>query len=245
MSVLDLSNTNYLLLDIEGTICSILFVRDVLYPYFMERFESIMDQLSFPLIPVEPHSDIDLINNIVAQFPENDSKSVVISHIKELVANDVKDPILKSFQGFVWKLGYEKGDITAPIYPDAIKLIKQFTETKKIYIYSSGSVKAQKLLFNYVKDGDKVTDMNGYLSGYFDITTSGFKQELTSYTKILQDIGCKGEEVLFLSDNVKEVVAAKQANMRSVIVDRPGNNELTEEEILLHGVVTDFGEFRL
>ena len=52
----------------------------------------------------------------------------------------------------------------------------------KIYIYSSGSIKAQILLFGHVKSTtttttitNEVIDLNPKLNGYFDITTAGFK----------------------------------------------------------------------
>lgn len=36
--------------------------------------------------------------------------------------------------------------------------------------------------------------------------------------------------ILFLSDNTKEVDAAREAGMFSLVVDRPGNAALSEEE---------------
>lgn len=233
-----------LLLDIEGTVCSILFVKQTLYPYFNQRFADILQPLQYPLTPKPEQTEQDIINNIVCQFPATATHQELVTHIETLVQNDIKDPILKSFQGFVWKLGYEKGDIVAPIYPDAIELIKTFAQTKKVYIYSSGSVKAQKLLFKYVEEpGTKSTiDLNEYLSGYFDITTSGFKQDPSSYKNILASIGYTENpaKVLFLSDNVHEIRAAKQAQMNAIIVDRPGNNPLTKEDVDQYGVLTEF-----
>ncbi|EGV60807.1 enolase-phosphatase E1 [Yamadazyma tenuis] len=236
-----------LVLDIEGTVCSISFVKDVLYPYFMDQFEVFLADLDYPLSnkPVgQTPTDTELINNIVAQFPQHATLDAVASHIRQLVANDVKDPILKSFQGFVWKLGYEKGDLLAPIYPDAINVIKTFSQHSKIYIYSSGSVKAQKLLFKYVKDGNNVVDLNQYLSGYFDITTAGSKQEASSYESILKSIGydTNPSHVLFLSDNVKEIHAAKEAGIAVSIVDRPGNAPVSQDDIDTHGIVHSLEE---
>lgn len=237
-----MDNIDVLLLDIEGTVCSILFVKQTLYPYFNHRFSDILQQLQYPLNPKPEHTEQDIINNIVCQFPATTTHQELVNHIETLVQNDIKDPILKSFQGFVWKLGYEKGDIVAPIYPDAIELIKTFAQTKKVYIYSSGSVKAQKLLFKYVEEpgSSHTIDLNEYLSGYFDITTSGFKQDPSSYKNILASIGTDPSKVLFLSDNVQEISAAKQAQMNAIIVDRPGNNPLTKEDIECYGVLTEF-----
>lgn len=67
----------------------------------------------------------------------------------------------------------------------------------KIYIYSSGSVDAQKLLFANTEHGDLLSK----LSGHFD-TQIGLKKEVDSYTKILKEIGSGAAETLFLTDIV-------------------------------------------
>lgn len=237
-------NTQVLILDIEGTICSILFVKDVLYPYFKEKYPQIVERLLYPLVPTQDiTNEAGIINNMLCDMPKHNSYDELVDYINDLVVRDIKDPVLKSFQGFVWKLGYENGELLAPLYNDAIEFIKVTSQTKKVYIYSSGSVKAQKLLFSYVKDPQtsKAIDMNGYLSGYFDITTSGVKQSPESYRNILEAIGSdKGEEVVFLSDNVEEIRAAKEAGLKGVIVQRPGNPEVEQEDIDEFGVVSDF-----
>lgn len=237
-------NVDILLLDIEGTICPISFVKDELFPYFLNKAPEILKTLSYPLKQITGEDEISQINNILVGFPESitQDSTTLIGHLNDLVSKDIKDPTLKSLQGFIWKLGYEKGEIVAPIYDDAIEAIKNFKG--KVYIYSSGSIKAQKLLFAYVKSDNGSVDLNGYLSGYFDITTSGFKQETSSYENILRDIGYaeKPSKVLFLSDNVNEVKAAIGARLNSLIVDRPGNNEVSTEDINQLGMIKQLDE---
>lgn len=67
----------------------------------------------------------------------------------------------------------------------------------KIYIYSSGSVHAQKLLFANTEFGDLLPK----LSGHFD-TKIGMKQEKCSYESIIKEIDCVANEILFLTDIV-------------------------------------------
>jgi enolase-phosphatase E1 len=225
-----------LLLDIEGTVCPITFVKDGLFPYFLKKLPDVLSTVEFPLDGSTP------ISQALAQFPEEHrhSKKALQTYIVQLVKDDIKEKSLKSLQGLVWKDGYVSGEIKAPLYKDAIDSIKQWYQTKKVYIYSSGSVQAQKLLFGHVDiDGESV-DMNALLSGYFDITTSGYKFEQSSYESILKDIQTSGEEVLFLSDNVKEVEAAQRAGLRAAIVIRPGNAPLTEEVMSKYTLVDDF-----
>ena len=62
----------------------------------------------------------------------------------------------------------------------------------KLYVYSSGSVEAQKLLFGHSDAGD----LQPLFSGYFD-THVGAKRETASYRNIAQAIGIAPDELLF------------------------------------------------
>lgn len=233
-------------LDIEGTVCPISFVKTTLFPYFLDKLPKELKELKYPITGTEKTP----VSEICSQFPETHTGSYasLLEYITALVKNDIKDPVLKSLQGLIWKLGYENGDLKAPVYEDAIEFIEEKKGSKKVYIYSSGSIKAQVLLFGHVKQtqGGSV-DLNKCLSGYYDITTAGFKQDSSSYHHILEDIGYsdRPKSVLFLSDNVKEVHAALEAGMNSVVVDRPGNAALTEQERKTFDVIENFNELQL
>lgn len=84
------------------------------------------------------------------------------------------------------------------VYDDVSKAFDQWLLAGvKIYIYSSGSVEAQKLLFANTEYGDLLPK----LAGHFD-TQIGLKKEVDSYTKILKEIGAGAGETLFLTDIV-------------------------------------------
>lgn len=219
------------LLDIEGTVCSISFVKDVLYPYFLQEYPALLAK-AFPL------NESDPIGKVLLGFPTEVTASYdsVVSHINHLVASDFKDPVLKAFQGIVWKMGYDSGKLKAPLYADAIDFVKTHSP---VYIYSSGSVPAQKLLFAHVDVDGSLADLTSYILGYFDITTSGYKQDAQSYVNIAKSIGCDPLEVVFYSDNANEVRAALAAGMASKVVVRPGNAPLTDEDRQLEAI-TEF-----
>lgn len=219
------------LLDIEGTVCPITFVKETLFPYFLREFPSYLEQVNFP---IHPENDL---TTVLLGFPQEHRRSAenLTEHIHSLVAADTKEPALKGFQGIVWKLGYDKGDLKAPVYADAIEYLHR---KEKIYIYSSGSIAAQKLLFSHVDVDGKLEDLTDKLAGYFDITTSGFKQESGSYKKILAAIGCEPSLVVFYSDNVNEVKAALEAGMKSKVVIRPGNAPLSEDDKAYDSILT-------
>ncbi|ODQ77785.1 hypothetical protein BABINDRAFT_168746 [Babjeviella inositovora NRRL Y-12698] len=238
-------NVTCIILDIEGTVCPISFVKNQLFPYFLQQLPETLAGVSFPLNSASDDPVVKILYGFLADVRV--SSEVLEAHITGLVSNDVKDATLKSLQGYVWQTGYDNGSIIAPLFTDAVHAIKTWTADKRVYIYSSGSVPAQKLLFLHVaatnEEGQE--DLTPYLSGYYDITTSGHKQEKSSYENIIKHIGVKGSNALFLSDNVNEVRAAIAAGLRASIVIKPGNYDLTEEEKASYPIVRDFDELKL
>lgn len=232
------------ILDIEGTICPISFVKERLFPYFLEKLPTYLEKLKYP-ITKDGSSDV---NDICSEFGSEHTISYesLLSHITQLVKNDVKMPALKTLQGYIWTKGYASHELKAPLYNDAIKFLENTSKSKKIYIYSSGSVKAQKLLFTYVEGEDgQVLDLKPYITDYFDITTSGYKNEVASYRSILVSIGYEKnpESVLFLSDNIHEIRASSEALIESVVVVRPGNAPLSDKDV--YKTINSFDELSI
>jgi len=82
-------------------------------------------------------------------------------------------------------------------------------------VYSSGSVQAQKLLFGHTRYGD----LTALFSGYFD-TTIGGKLEAESYQRIAGELKLAAGQILFLSDLVAELDAARSAGMLTCCLAR-------------------------
>ena len=204
--------------------CSISFVKDILYPYALKKAQELLPTVNFP-----PTGSGELESHLAA-FPAEatHSSAALLSHMAELTAKDVKAPYLKALQGFLWKEGYASGEITVDLFPDAALAIdrwshkfqsSEFGPASGVYIYSSGSVAAQKLLFGHTRQGD----LNHLLKGYFDTVNAGPKTEKTSYEKIADAIGLPGAEIRFFSDNPAEITAAEAAGWETVFTVRPGN----------------------
>ncbi|KAL7626729.1 enolase-phosphatase E1 [Parahypoxylon ruwenzoriense] len=209
------SSVKVLLLDIEGTVCPISFVKDVLFPYALKALpETLKTQWNSP--DFAKYRDA---------FPSeySSSKEALEAHFRDLVEKDVKIPYLKSLQGYLWEEGYASGDLKAPLFPDvALKLLEWRGKGLKVMIYSSGSVAAQKLFFKHTDASP--SDLTPQISDWFDTVNAGLKTDTSSYSTIAsKHEEFSPEEWLFLSDNVKEVDAAIQAGMRSIVVQRPGN----------------------
>ncbi len=207
-----------ILIDIEGTVSPISFVKDVLFPYSEEKMEKF----------IKENKDKHEIKNILQQVQEIEGKEMdideIIQTLKRWIKEDRKIAPLKDIQGFIWKEGFESGQIKAPLYEDAYLKMKEWKEkVYKLYIYSSGSVQAQKLFFSHTDKGNILN----WFSGHFD-TKIGNKKETQSYRKIAQEIGLKPEEILFLSDNPDEIKAAAQAGMKVYRLVRPQDTEYIE-----------------
>lgn len=191
-------------LDIEGTICPISFVHDVLFPFFVNNLDKFI---------LNPSPEIQ---DLLDQVPSDDKSE----YLKNLVLNDVKDPVLKKLQGIVWLEGYESGDLKCPIFQDVIDILPEWFGKFKIYIYSSGSVAAQKLLLKYNESG---IDLNQYISDYFDTVNIGSKLTASSYEKILSSLQKSAAQILFLTDNLNELTLSREAGINCELVARPGN----------------------
>lgn len=154
------------------------------------------------------------------------SKESLEAHFRELVLKDVKIAYVKELQGYLWRQGYDSGELKAPLFADvAAKLRSWHDKGLKIMIYSSGSVPAQKLFFSCT-DAEP-SDLTPLISDWFDTVNAGLKAEAGSYETITRKHPeFPASEWLFLSDNVKEVDAAIAAGLQSYVVQRPGNSEL-------------------
>ncbi|KAF9355762.1 hypothetical protein BGX26_006162 [Mortierella sp. AD094] len=237
--------------DIEGTTTPIVFVKENLFPYVVSKLPEFLKRNwsneemknAVEELRVQAAKDVadglpDAIS-IATESADISAEKVqedVIASIGWQMKADRKIGALKAFQGYMWKEGYANGDLKGEIYEDVIPAFDQWkNEGKKLYIYSSGSIAAQKLLFGFSEKGDLLH----YFSGHYD-TTIGHKIEAESYTKIASDIGLSPNRILFLSDNIHEIVAAKKAGFQAVVTDRPGNATLSEEDRKDNIVVKSF-----
>jgi enolase-phosphatase E1 len=185
--------------DIEGTTSSISFVKDVLFPYAYKRLPAF----------IETHGDKPEVQHWLHEAAKEEGiveapRQEVIELLLRWIREDRKSTALKALQGMIWQEGYEGGDYQAHVYPEVSAALHAWR------VYSSGSVPAQKLFFRYSDAGD-LTPM---FSGYFD-TETGPKRERRSYELIAEAIGEQPAHILFLSDIVEELDAARDAGLRT------------------------------
>jgi enolase-phosphatase E1 len=217
---MNLSPYEILLLDIEGTTTPIAFVYDVLFPYARKEMA---DFLNRNLTSAEVRADLArLREEWEADLRQglNSPPYDAVSYLHWLMESDRKSTPLKSLQGMVWEEGYRAGELKSRVFADVPRAFERWRgQSKQIYIFSSGSVLAQKLLFAHTEAGD----LTEFISGYFD-TNIGPKSEAESYRRIAGAVEMAPPEIVFVSDVTKELAAAREAGMQVVLSVRPDNH---------------------
>ncbi|MCB1802862.1 MAG: acireductone synthase [Gammaproteobacteria bacterium] len=202
-----------ILTDIEGTTSSISFVKDVLFPYAREHMAAF----------INAHADepdvraaLDDVAREVGQVLDDEA---AVAQLLRWIDEDRKITPLKALQGMIWEAGYRNGDFHGHMYPDAVDGLRRWHDAGvKLYVYSSGSVYAQKLLFGHTPFGD----LTPLFSDYFD-TRIGAKVDSASYRAISEQIGLPASQILFLSDITAELDAAQAAGLRTTqLLREPG-----------------------
>ncbi|KAL0123751.1 hypothetical protein PUN28_005923 [Cardiocondyla obscurior] len=245
----EISLARTVLVDIEGTTTSISFVKETLFPYVRQNLKDYIEtkweddefKQDYEKLKEQAKKDEeDKLDGFVAirgDKPEEE-KNALLKNVLWQMDNDRKTGALKQLQGHMWREAYKAGTVKGHVYEDVPKAFESWTSNgKKIYVYSSGSVEAQKLLFGHSVHGDLLK----YFSGFFD-TEVGAKQESNSYKNILSKIDEKPSDVIFLTDVVKEAAAAKEAGLSTVIVVREGNAALTDEEKTIYTTIKSLSD---
>ena len=235
-----------ILLDIEGTTTPIEFVSEVLFPYARKQVKGFLEKY---LSSEEVRSDIQgLWEQHEADIRQNPDDlpfwqgglsdrelEPIVGYIHWLSDQDRKSPALKSLQGKIWKVGYQSGELQGQIYADVPPAFREWVQQKKdICIFSSGSILAQKLLFKSTTAGD----LTQLIRSYFD-TTTGPKKEGKSYHRIAAELNLVPSEIMFVSDVIEELDAARSADMQTVLCVRPGRERPGNPE---HPVIHTFDE---
>ncbi len=212
------------LLDIEGTTTPITFVYDVLFPFARRELPGFLRAHAgdarepLDLLRAEHASDV-AGGQAPPPWRAADEIGSALAYLGWLMDADRKSTALKALQGLVWQEGFRRGDLAGEVYPDVPPALARWRgQGRSTFIYSSGSVLAQRLIFSRTRAGD----LSGLIAGYFD-TTTGPKKEPASYRRIAGEIGLAPAEVFFLSDSPDEVKAALAAGMGAALCVRDGS----------------------
>jgi enolase-phosphatase E1 len=224
------------LLDVEGTTTPIDFVYKTLFPfaranvkdYLNRNWSSAEVEADLAQLRAEHSKDCaegllppPMLTPMAASGTEAMTEQVesVASYLHWLMDRDRKSTPLKSIQGRIWEEGYRSGALLSQVFEDVPPAFARWRQWNKlICIYSSGSVLAQRLLFGHTAYGD----LTEFISRYFD-TTIGHKVDSGSYQRIADALRLAPSEIIFASDVVAELDAARAAGMKTILTVRPGD----------------------
>ncbi|WP_297925375.1 acireductone synthase [Metallibacterium sp.] len=201
------------LTDIEGTTSDIRFVQQVLFPYARRRLPAW----------IAAHANEPEVGRWLdaaareAGLATPAARDTVVEALLAWIDADRKSTALKALQGLIWREGYAAGDFVAHVYPDVEPALRAWrARGLRLFVYSSGSIEAQKQFFAHSAAGD----LTPLFDGYFD-TETGPKRETASYAHIADAIDMAPAHILFLSDIEAELDAARAAGMRTTLLRRP------------------------
>jgi len=214
------------LLDIEGTTTPVDFVYRTLFPYARLKMEDFLARhQDDPAVLADVdwlrhQSSADQQRGLEIPPWRGGSKDNLLAsaaaYARWLIHRDSKCTPLKSLQGKIWEEGYSNGELRGEVYPDLPPALARWTQQgRAVAIYSSGSVLAQKQLFENSVAGD----LTPFLRAYFD-TTTGMKTAAESYKKIAIAMKFATPEILFISDVDRELEAARTAGMETLLCVR-------------------------
>jgi len=220
------SGIRVVLLDIEGTTTPIAFVHETLFTFAREQLDEFLAvhwhepavQAIARTLADEHGAESDHTTEW-SDTPDDERRTSVARYVRWLMDRDRKSPGLKELQGLIWEDGYRAGQLRGIVWDDVPVAMKRWREAGlRIAIYSSGSVRAQRLLFESTAQGD-LTPM---IAGFFD-TRAGAKLAPDSYGRIAAALGVTPAGMCFVSDVAGELQAAATAGCRVVLSSRPGN----------------------
>jgi enolase-phosphatase E1 len=196
--------------DIEGTTSSISFVKDVLFPYARRALPGfVREHGQEPAV----RAWLDIAAADAGGVCQDDT---LVEVLQGWIDEDRKHPALKALQGMIWQAGYADGEYRGHVYDDAVAGLRRWHAAgHPLHVYSSGSVAAQKLLFGHSSAGD----LAPLFCGWFD-TAIGGKREAASYRRLVAELSRPAGEVVFLSDVIEELDAAREAGLDTVLLDR-------------------------
>ena len=207
-----------IVLDIEGTIGDISFVKNVMFPITRNSLPEYIKDAELSGIAEEVNEVRTLLAAELKKSLSTVTNEEILKYLIQCIDTDKKYAPLKAIQGKIWAKSFISGKLESHLYPDVLHALKRFYDTDLLLaVYSSGSITAQKLYFKFSSAGD----LSMLIRAWFD-TRSGSKKEPSSYHHITDDLGLPGSEILFFTDNHDELQAASKAGWQVAQLLRDG-----------------------
>lgn len=214
--------------DIEGTTSSLNFIQNTLLAYvpqalprFLKEFRDRQD------VQAALHK-LDS-KQAISQLPTADLITALLAWMQKGGVRQQSD--LYEIQFLVLEYGYLNREFKSHIYEDVYRFLSLCSKKDiAISIFSSAPVVGQQLFFKNTLFGD----ISPIFTHYFD-TVIGDKVSKDTYQKIALNLGVLSEHVLYLSDSLEELDAAKMAGCQTCLVERDEKSMIKS-----HSVISSF-----
>jgi enolase-phosphatase E1 len=223
------------LLDIEGTTTAIAFVYEQLFPFAEARLDVTCarragePEIAAAIAQLRAEHAAEPPAGGLPPFGDG------AAYARHLMARDRKSTGLKALQGLIWEEGYASGELHGHVFADVPPALAAWRGAGlRLRVFSSGSRRAQLLLFGHTEHGD----LTPLFEGFHD-TTTGPKLEPASYAAIAGQFAQPASSLLFLSDVAGELDAAAAAGYATGLMMRPGNRPQPDGP---HARYTSFAE---
>ncbi|XP_013397492.2 enolase-phosphatase E1 [Lingula anatina] len=246
-----LENVKVLLLDVEGTTSPISFMKNEVNQYVTENIQEYLTK----------NWESEELQNVITSLREQaqqDKEAGTEGVVEVKAADDPQEEVIASItENLKWQMSQEKATTAAcqlqsqilreafkmekmkgKLFDDVVPALKEVaTDSRQVYLFSTTSMDVQKLLFTYSAQGDN----SKCLSGFFD-SKVGAKTEMESYKNIINDIGVKPEETLYVTDMPAEAQAAGKAGIGVFLLNRPENPALSQDDLKDYNVISSLTE---
>lgn len=246
-------------IDFHGTICSIKWEDEEILPFVIENLDGYL---------AENWSVINLMNLIDTlkqesfvqrfQFGRDDAPLVeeleddetdallvrrsICDFVKWQIKNRKETRACIDLQRLIWQKGMRENKLKTVIFDDVVGVFEKWKQ-KSIAIYVLSSVKREEMQ-NYFMKYTSVGDLTKYINDYFD-DSIGKRVNAETYLEIAKRIGCKTNDLVFITDSGKEAKTAAQAGCESLIILRPKNPKIREYYLTCYQSITSFNDIEL
>ncbi|MCI0468141.1 MAG: acireductone synthase [Beijerinckiaceae bacterium] len=203
-----------ILMDLEGAALPMRFLTETLAPLARERLGAF---IALHGEEEEVEEALEETGRLMGGFDLKPAEAEAL--LLRWMKQDRKATPLKFIQGRIWQEAYAAGLLKIEFYQDAADSIKAWAAAGlRLFVYSSNSEEAQKLLLRHTPYGD----LTPFFEGFFD-TASGQKIEPGSYRNIAGRLALPASSFLVLSGNEEELDAAQSAGFATTRIAREGS----------------------
>ncbi|RWS14493.1 enolase-phosphatase E1-like protein [Dinothrombium tinctorium] len=242
---LKVKRPNSIILGVYGCTTSYSYVNEELYTFIRNNLRAYLDQnwsdkkLNYLIDRIEKQTQLDHASGeknapSIVRKTESQFKQSLIENINWRMQRPMYkySPLMTLFD-WMWADGYKNGTLKSHIYPDVPKCLAHWRMHLFIKLFSVAVADAsgQKLFFQSTIHGDLTKNFNNYIQFTLE------NRKLASFYRILISlVRDEPKNLLFLTANLEEALAAKSVGIVCIIIDRPENEKYTTTE--LNGIQT-------